>query len=86
MLLLFGWGALIWQPIALTFGRRGALLFSLLATVVSRRPPNQSRRGKSDLLTSKGYLCLDGTRPRVCILGIHTSAPGPRRRSDRGCT
>ena len=35
MLLFFGWGALIWQPIALTFGRRGVLLVSLLCTVVS---------------------------------------------------
>jgi MFS family permease len=33
MFLLFGWGCLFWQPIALTYGRRGMLLFSLLGTV-----------------------------------------------------
>ncbi|KAJ5895510.1 MFS general substrate transporter [Penicillium taxi] len=33
MLLFFGWGALIWQPIAVTFGRRGVFLLSLLGTV-----------------------------------------------------
>lgn len=34
MLLFFGWGALIAQPVALTYGRRGVLLLSLLATIV----------------------------------------------------
>jgi hypothetical protein len=34
MLLFFGWEALIWQPIALTYGRRGTALLSLLFTVV----------------------------------------------------
>jgi MFS family permease len=32
MFLLFGWGCLIWQPIGLTYGRRGMLLLSLLGT------------------------------------------------------
>jgi MFS family permease len=33
MFLLFGWGCLFWQPIGLTYGRRGMLLLSLLGTV-----------------------------------------------------
>jgi MFS family permease len=33
MFLLFGWGCLFWQPLGLTYGRRGMLLFSLLGTV-----------------------------------------------------
>ncbi|CAH0056011.1 unnamed protein product [Clonostachys solani] len=33
MLLFFGWGVLIWQPIAVTYGRRGVFLLSLLGTV-----------------------------------------------------
>lgn len=34
MLLFFGWGVLVAQPIALNFGRRGVILISLLCTVV----------------------------------------------------
>lgn len=33
MILLFGWACLFWQPIALTFGRRGVFLCSILLTV-----------------------------------------------------
>ncbi|KAK9245138.1 MFS general substrate transporter [Lipomyces tetrasporus] len=32
MLLFFGWGCLIWQPIGLTFGRRGSYVLSLAFT------------------------------------------------------
>ncbi|CAK7215376.1 hypothetical protein SBRCBS47491_002464 [Sporothrix bragantina] len=32
MYLLFGWGLLFWQPLALTFGRRGVFLLCLLGT------------------------------------------------------
>ncbi|KAK7208161.1 major facilitator superfamily protein [Myxozyma melibiosi] len=32
MLLFFGWGCLIWQPFALTFGRRGSYILSLALT------------------------------------------------------
>lgn len=32
MYLLFGWGLLLWQPLALTFGRRGVFLLCLLGT------------------------------------------------------
>lgn len=32
MYLLFGWGLLFWQPLALTFGRRGVFLCCLLGT------------------------------------------------------
>jgi len=34
MFLMFGWGCLFWQPLALTYGRRGVYLFSFIATVV----------------------------------------------------
>jgi hypothetical protein len=34
MFLMFGWGCLVWQPLALTYGRRGVYLFSMLATIV----------------------------------------------------
>ncbi len=33
MFLLLGWACLFWQPIALTYGRRGVYLISALATV-----------------------------------------------------
>ncbi|RDL39322.1 Uncharacterized protein BP5553_03662 [Venustampulla echinocandica] len=33
MFLFFGWACLIWQPIALTYGRRGVYLISMLLTV-----------------------------------------------------
>jgi len=33
MFLFFGLGCLFWQPVALTYGRRGILLFSLLGTM-----------------------------------------------------
>ncbi|RMZ92186.1 hypothetical protein DV736_g567, partial [Chaetothyriales sp. CBS 134916] len=33
MFLFFGWACLVWQPIALTFGRRGVYLTSMLLTV-----------------------------------------------------
>ena len=32
MYLLFGWALLFWQPMALTFGRRGVYLICLLGT------------------------------------------------------
>lgn len=32
MYLLFGWGLLVWQPVALTYGRRGVFLICLLGT------------------------------------------------------
>lgn len=34
MLLFFGWGVLVAQPIALNYGRRGVIMISLLCTVV----------------------------------------------------
>jgi MFS family permease len=33
MFLFFGWACLVWQPIALTFGRRGVYLITMLLTV-----------------------------------------------------
>lgn len=33
MFLFFGWACLIWQPLALTYGRRGVYLLSMLLTV-----------------------------------------------------
>lgn len=35
MFLAFGWGCLVWQPLALQYGKRPVYLFSLLATLVS---------------------------------------------------
>ena len=35
MFLMFGWGCLIWQPLALRFGKRPIYLISMLATLVS---------------------------------------------------
>lgn len=40
MFLMFGWGCLFWQPIALTYGRRGVYLISFLGTIVI---PNSSK-------------------------------------------
>lgn len=34
MFLMFGWGCLFWQPIALTYGRRGVYLISFIGTIV----------------------------------------------------
>ena len=31
---MFGWGCLVWQPLALQYGKRPAYLLSLLATMV----------------------------------------------------
>ena len=33
--LLFGWGCLVWQPLALQYGKRPAYLLSMLATMAS---------------------------------------------------
>lgn len=33
MFLFFGWGCLVWQPIALQYGKRPVYLFSILATM-----------------------------------------------------
>ncbi|KAK1767565.1 major facilitator superfamily domain-containing protein [Phialemonium atrogriseum] len=33
MILLMGWGNLVWQPIAITYGRRGVYLLSALGTI-----------------------------------------------------
>lgn len=35
--LLFGWGCLFWQPLALQYGKRPVYLISMLATTVSPR-------------------------------------------------
>lgn len=35
MFLAFGWGCLVWQPLALQYGKRPVYLFSMLATLVS---------------------------------------------------
>lgn len=34
--LFFGWGCLVWQPLALQYGKRPVYLFSILATMVPR--------------------------------------------------
>ncbi len=34
--LFFGWGCLIWQPLALQYGKRPVYLFSMLATMVRK--------------------------------------------------
>lgn len=34
MFLFFGWGCVIWQPLALQYGKRPVYLFSMLATLV----------------------------------------------------
>ena len=46
MFLLFGWGCLVWQPLALQYGKRPVYLFSMLATLVSRlvNPQAESHR------------------------------------------
>ncbi len=36
MFLAFGWRCLLWQPVALQWGKRPVYLFSMLATLVSR--------------------------------------------------
>ena len=33
MFLFFGWGCLVWQPLALQYGKRPVYLFSILATM-----------------------------------------------------
>jgi len=35
--LLFGWGCLFWQPLALQYGKRPVYLISMLATTVGFR-------------------------------------------------
>lgn len=35
MFLAFGWGCLVWQPLALQYGKRPVYLFSMLATLVN---------------------------------------------------
>lgn len=39
MFLAFGWGRLIFQPLAQQYGKRPTYLFSLLATMVSSTKP-----------------------------------------------
>lgn len=36
MFLMFGLGCLIWQPLALQYGKRSVYLFSLLATMATQ--------------------------------------------------
>jgi len=38
MFLMFGWGCLFWQPLALTYGRRGIYLISFIGTIVTSHP------------------------------------------------
>ncbi len=38
MFLFFGWGCVIWQPLALQYGKRPVYLFSMLATLVRSSP------------------------------------------------
>jgi len=43
MFLFFGWGCVVWQPLALQYGKRPVYLFSILATVVRNRMIWKSR-------------------------------------------
>lgn len=36
MFLFFGWGCLVWQPLALQYGKRPVYLFSILATMATQ--------------------------------------------------
>jgi len=43
MFLMFGWGCLFWQPLALTYGRRGVYLISFLGTIVTSHPASVNK-------------------------------------------
>jgi hypothetical protein len=51
MFLMFGWGCLFWQPLALTYGRRGIYLISFIGTIVT---------SYYRLFSQTGHECLGG--------------------------
>lgn len=72
MFLFFGWGCLIWQPLALQYGKRPVYLFSMIATLVSsytcdfkcKTYENLSRQFRCGLHTP--LLTASGLQTRSC--------------------
>lgn len=78
MFLFFGWGCIIWQPLALQYGKRPVYLFSILATLVW-----------TDTSQSDNYILLDWAYNlnRQSRCGLHIAervVSGMRTRSCRG--
>lgn len=63
MFLFFGWGCVIWQPLALQYGKRPVYLFSMLATLVSNFELFRAVKG-SDLGHAVGSKDLELTAPQ----------------------